>query len=61
MSRSDEVFSAPLAVPTAAIAIDEAGSKATASTYFVVAAVNLREPGLLAREVKVVRDRTGAG
>ncbi|MBV8219328.1 MAG: DUF3800 domain-containing protein, partial [Solirubrobacterales bacterium] len=36
---------------------DESGSKASASRFFVVAAVKLRDPGKLAREIVSVRDR----
>jgi hypothetical protein len=41
------------------IFIDESGSKATASQFFVVAAVKVREPGKLSQAVRSVRDATG--
>lgn len=49
----------PASYPTSAIFIDESGSKSTASKCFVMAAIKLREPGLLAREIRDVRDRAG--
>lgn len=62
MSRSNEAVSVPLRYPTAAIFIDESGSKSTAGgQFFVVAAVKVRHPGLLARSIQEVRDRTGYG
>lgn len=49
----------PPSYPTASIFIDESGSKATASQFFVVAAVKLRRPGRLAQAIRGVRQRTG--
>ena len=57
-SGSDEVVSVPPRYPTSSIFIDESGSKATASQFFVVAAVKVREPGRLAQAVRDVRDRS---
>lgn len=60
MARSTDTVSVPLRYPTAAIFIDESGSKSTAGgQFFVVAAVKTRHPGLLARAIREVRDRTG--
>lgn len=59
MRRTDEPISIPSSYPTSAIFIDESGSRATASTAFVVAAIKVREPGKLLRAVKDVRDKTG--
>lgn len=60
MERSDgrsDVVAVPLRYPTSAIFVDESGSKTTAGRCFVVAAVKLREPGVLARAIQDVRDR----
>ncbi|MDQ3274724.1 MAG: hypothetical protein M3Q39_06760 [Actinomycetota bacterium] len=60
MARSDDVVTVPLRYPTASIFIDESGSKATAGgQFFVVAAVKVRRPGLLARAILDVRDKAG--
>ncbi len=60
MARSNEAVSVPLRYPTAAIFIDESGSKSTAGGQcFVVAAVKVRQPGRFARTIREVRDRTG--
>lgn len=62
MARSNEAVSVPLRYPTAAIFVDESGSKSTAGgQFFVVAAVKVRYPGRLARSIREVRDRTGYG
>lgn len=55
----DDVVRVPSRYPTSLVFIDESGSKATASQFFVVAAIKLREPGKLARAIRDVRDRTG--
>lgn len=60
MARSNDTVSVPLRYPTAAIFVDESGSKSTAGgQFFVVAAVKARHPGRLARAIREVRDRTG--
>lgn len=59
MARSMDVLSVPLRYPTAAIFVDESGSKSTAGRFFVVGAVKVRQVGLLARAIREVRDRTG--
>jgi Protein of unknown function (DUF3800) len=62
VSRSNEAVSVPLRYPTAAIFVDESGSKSTAGgQFFVVAAVKVRQPGRLARAIREVRDRTSYG
>lgn len=48
----------PLGYPTAMFFMDESGSRASASRYFVMAAVKLRRPGVFQREVQDLRDRT---
>lgn len=58
MARApNEAISLPMNYPATTIFVDESGSKSTASSFFVVAAVKLRKPGLLARQIKDVRDR----
>ena len=47
----------PLGYPTSLIYLDESGSRASASRFFVMAATKLRRPGSLARAVQGVRDR----
>lgn len=59
MVRSHDVVSVPPSYPTASVFIDESGSRSTASTFFVLAAVKVREPGPLTREIHAVRDKTG--
>jgi hypothetical protein len=60
MACSNDMISVPLRYPTAAIFVDESGSKSTAGgQFFVVAAVKTRHPGRLARAIREVRDRTG--
>jgi hypothetical protein len=54
--RGDPVV-VPPRYPTSLIFLDESGSRATASRFFVIGAVKLREPGVLAREIRDVRDR----
>jgi hypothetical protein len=49
----------PVRYPTAAVFVDESGSRASANDFFVVAALKVREPGKLARAVREVRDRHG--
>ena len=49
----------PLRYPTAMIYVDESGSKASASRFFVIAALKIREAGRFGRAVRDVRDRTG--
>lgn len=51
--------SLPPFYPASLIYLDESGSRATASQFFVVAAIKLRRSGMFARTVKEVRDRTG--
>ena len=60
MARSYDPVTVPLRYPTAAIFVDESGSKSTAGgQFFVVAAVKVRQAGLLSRAIRQVRDRTG--
>lgn len=60
MPRSDDVITVPLRYPTASIFIDESGSKSTAGgQFFVVAAIKVRQPGLLARAILDVRNKSG--
>ncbi len=49
----------PYRYPTAMIYVDESGSKASASKFFVIAAVKLREPGRFGRDIRALRDKTG--
>ncbi len=49
----------PLGYPTATLFLDESGSKASASQFFVTAAVKLRAPGMFQRTIRELRDRTG--
>ena len=49
----------PLGYPTSLIYLDESGSKATASRFFVIGAIKLREPGFFARDLREVRDAHG--
>lgn len=49
------------ALSTATIFIDESGSRASASKFFVMGAIKTRTPGLLARRLQQVRDQTGFG
>lgn len=58
MARApSEAISLPTNYPTTTIFVDESGSKSTASSFFVIAAMKLRKPGLRARQIKDVRDR----
>lgn len=57
----DDVVRIPVRYPTSLVFVDESGSKATASQFFVVAAVKVREPGRFAETIRGVRDRTGFG
>jgi hypothetical protein len=59
VAPSNDAVSVPLRYPTAAIFVDESGSKSTAGGQFFVAAVKTRYPGRLARTIREVRDRTG--
>lgn len=59
MGRLSDSVSVPPRYPTSLIFLDESGSKATSSRFFVVAAVKLREPGRLARAIQDLRDRHG--
>lgn len=51
----------PPRYPTAAVFIDESGSRASANELFVVAAIKVRQPGQLARAIRGVREQTGYG
>lgn len=53
-----DVVTVPVRYPTAAIFVDESGSKTTAGQCFVIAAVKLRNPGALGRAIRDVRDRS---
>ena len=58
-AKALEVVEIPLGYPTSVLYIDESGSKASASGFFVVAAVKVRAHGRLMRAVQDVRDRRG--
>lgn len=47
----------PHGYPTALIFLDESGSKKSASKFFVVGAVKVRDSGSLMRELRDIRDR----
>jgi hypothetical protein len=49
----------PRSTRTSLVYVDESGSKATASRFFVVAAAKLREPGRFHRALRDIRDKTG--
>lgn len=49
----------PVGYPTATFYLDESGSRSSGSRFFVMGAIKTRTPGLLAREVQAVRDKTG--
>lgn len=51
----------PRSVRTSLIYMDESGSKASGSRFFVVAAAKLRNPGQMHRALQDVRDRTAFG
>jgi hypothetical protein len=58
--KSAEPFvEVPLGYPTSVIYIDESGSKASASGFFVMAAAKIRAHGKFLREIRDVRDLTG--
>ena len=57
-TSADDAVRVPPRYPTSLIFIDESGSKATASQFFVVAAVKVREPGKLSQAIRDVRDST---
>jgi len=60
VARSIDPVTVPLRYPTAAVFVDESGSKSTVGgEFFVVAAVKVRQPGLLARAIRDAQDRTG--
>ena len=60
MVRStNDAVTVPPRYPTAAVFIDESGSRASAHEFFVVAAIKVRQPGRLARAVQGVREQTG--
>lgn len=54
-----DAVAVPLGYPTATIFVDESGSRASSSRFFVVAAAKCRKPGLLLRSIQTTRDRTG--
>ena len=56
---SGDPVSVPTRYPTAAIFIDESGSRASNNDFFVLAAVKVREPGRLGRDLLSVRERCG--
>ncbi len=47
----------PVNYPASLVFMDESNAKASGSSFFVMSAVKLREPGLLARNLRMVRDR----
>jgi hypothetical protein len=49
----------PLGYPCSTFYIDESGARSSRGGFFVVAAVKVRQPGKLLREVKSIRDRNG--
>ncbi|MFP5019402.1 DUF3800 domain-containing protein [Pseudonocardia phyllosphaerae] len=51
----------PNGYPTASIFIDESGSRASGNNFFVLAAVKVRRPGALARELLDIRQKCGFG
>lgn len=53
----DEPIKVPANYPTAAMYIDESGSKGSGSAFFVMGLVKVRHPGALARDILAVRDR----
>ena len=55
------VVDVPLGYPTSVIYMDESGSRASGSNFFVVAAAKVRNHGLFLRGVRDCRDRTGFG
>jgi hypothetical protein len=56
-SSSHDTVTVPLQYPTSVIYIDESGSRASASSFFVIAAAKIRRHGEFARAVRGVRDR----
>ncbi len=55
------VVNVPPRYPTSLIFVDESGSKASSSKFFVIGALKVRESGLLARNIQDIRDRHGFG
>ncbi len=55
-TTTGEAVRVPHGYPTSAIFIDESGSRASANQFFVVAALKMREPGRLAREIRSLRE-----
>lgn len=58
VNTPDDALRVPPGYPTATVFIDESGSRASSSRYFVMAALKTRRPGELARELRAVRDKT---
>ena len=56
-ARDEPVVTIPPSYPTALLYVDESGSRASGSRFFVMSAVKVRKPGALARATRVVRDR----
>ncbi|MEP6479276.1 MAG: DUF3800 domain-containing protein [Rhodoglobus sp.] len=56
---ASEPIRVPSGYPTATVFIDESGSRASGSRFFVMGAITTRTPGLLARSLHAVRDKTG--
>lgn len=54
-----DIIKVPASYPTATVYIDESGSRASGSRFFVMGGVKTRSPGRLGRRLKEVRDRTG--
>ncbi len=56
-SKHSEEVKIPLGYPASIIYLDESGSKASASRFFVISAVKVRQHGRLFRAIRAVRDR----
>jgi len=56
-STSREPVTVPVDYPASLIFMDESGSRASNSRFFVMSAVKLRQPGKIMRAVRGVRDR----
>jgi hypothetical protein len=56
-STTSDAVRVPHGYPTASIFIDESGSRASGNSFFVVAALKLREPGQLARDIRAIREQ----
>lgn len=58
MRETSDAVSVPSGYPTSTIFIDESGSRASGSRFFVMGAIKVRSPGRLARAMRAVRDKT---